>query len=195
MKTWQALSLGTRKRPRQSGGFNLAYDEDGRQVHSKMAAGGTLSCSLPLGAVSYFSFNFDVTCHPDSQNSGCLCKGSMLCLQCCIRRVSEIVQPLHFCSSRCCSLVLVFLEHSSFCSRSNDRAIPTQPLWNVDQTVLTRERHEVVKVPAATSLSREITRFSTLTAIKCCRSLVRRLASSQAVHVVDAFPLTSATSI
>lgn len=36
----QALSLGTRKRPRQAGGFNKAYDRTGKQVHSDFAAGG-----------------------------------------------------------------------------------------------------------------------------------------------------------
>ena len=36
----QSLSLGTRKRPRQAGGFNKAYDRTGKQVHSDFAAGG-----------------------------------------------------------------------------------------------------------------------------------------------------------
>ncbi|CAM9275265.1 unnamed protein product [Pylaiella littoralis] len=39
-KNFKALSLGTRKRPRQAGGFNKAYDRAGKQVHSDFAAGG-----------------------------------------------------------------------------------------------------------------------------------------------------------
>ncbi|CAM9743777.1 unnamed protein product [Ectocarpus sp. 12 AP-2014] len=39
-KTFKAASLGSRKRPRQAGGFNKAYDRTGRQVHSDFAAGG-----------------------------------------------------------------------------------------------------------------------------------------------------------
>ncbi|CAM9649213.1 unnamed protein product [Scytosiphon promiscuus] len=39
-KTFKKLSLGTRKRPRQAGGFNKAYDRTGKQVHSDFAAGG-----------------------------------------------------------------------------------------------------------------------------------------------------------
>ncbi|CAM9152166.1 unnamed protein product [Ectocarpus sp. 8 AP-2014] len=39
-KTFKASSLGSRKRPRQAGGFNKAYDRTGKQVHSDFAAGG-----------------------------------------------------------------------------------------------------------------------------------------------------------
>eukprot|EP00752_Nemacystus_decipiens_P009438 g8437.t1 len=39
-KTFKSSSLGTRKRPRQAGGFNKAYDRTGKQVHSDFAAGG-----------------------------------------------------------------------------------------------------------------------------------------------------------
>lgn len=36
----QSLSLGSRKRPRNSGNFLAAFDEEGKQVHNAMAAGG-----------------------------------------------------------------------------------------------------------------------------------------------------------
>ena len=39
--------MGSRKRPRQAGGFNKAYDRTGRQVHSEFAAGGESRENLP----------------------------------------------------------------------------------------------------------------------------------------------------
>ncbi|CAN0049349.1 unnamed protein product [Discosporangium mesarthrocarpum] len=39
-KKLKAMSLGTRKRPAQSGSFRKAFDGSGKQVHSTKAAGG-----------------------------------------------------------------------------------------------------------------------------------------------------------
>lgn len=43
--------MGSRKRPRQAGGFNKAYDQTGRQVHSEFAAGGESRENLLIIAV------------------------------------------------------------------------------------------------------------------------------------------------